>query len=48
MVQGEHIIKTYLDAIKEAKQSGSDDYEAADIAEQVTLDKHGRLPKEGG
>lgn len=47
MAKGEHIIKTYLDAVKEAKMSGQDDYDAADTAEQVTMDKHGRLPKEG-
>lgn len=47
MPKGEHIIKTYLDALKEARETGSDDYDAADIAEQVTIDKHGRMPKEG-
>lgn len=40
-------LKTYLDALKEARQSGADQYEAADIAEKATLRKHGKLPKEG-
>jgi hypothetical protein len=47
MPKGEHILRTYLAALKEARTEGKDDYEAAEYAEKVTLAKHGRLPEEG-
>lgn len=47
MASGKHIIKYYLDAVKEAKKAGFDDWEAARIAEQETKKKYGKLPKEG-
>lgn len=40
-------LKTYLEALREARQSGADDYQAADIAERATVQRHGRMPKEG-
>jgi hypothetical protein len=47
MPKGEHIIKTYLGELKEARTEGMDDYDAADAAEKATVAKHGRLPEEG-
>lgn len=47
MTKGKHVERTWLQALKEARLSGQDDYDAADTAQQVTLDKHGKLPKEG-
>lgn len=47
MPKGEHILRTYLSALKEARESGLDEYEAAEYAEKITMAKHGRLPEEG-
>ena len=46
MGKGEHKERTYLKALKEARESGADDYEAAEIAEKETIAKHGSLPEE--
>lgn len=43
MPRGENREKTYLAALKEARESGADDYEAADIAEAETIKKHGGM-----
>lgn len=40
-------LHTYLQALKEARKEGFDEYEAASIAEGITKRKHGHLPKEG-
>lgn len=47
MPKGKHIEATYLKALKEARQGGADDQEAAKIAEEITLKEHGKLPPEG-
>lgn len=47
MTSGKHILRTYLQALKEARQAGADDYKAAEIAEKETMRKHGKLPEEG-
>lgn len=47
MPKGEHILRTYLAALKEAQQTGLDRYDAAEYAEKITMEKHGRLPEEG-
>jgi hypothetical protein len=46
MMKGKHVERTYLEALKEARTSGADDYEAADVAEAETIRVHGKMPKE--
>lgn len=47
MPKGEHILRYYLQVLREARKEGQDDYQAAQTAERKTKAKYGRLPKEG-
>lgn len=41
-------INFWLEQVKEAKQEGQDDYDAAQAAEKATRQKYGKVPEEGG